>query len=408
LRYIDFVDLNFKPKETDLICKFYVEPHHQPLHVIAGGVAAESSVGTWTELSTEKPYIKEKAATVFNIANNDIDIAYPQELFEIGNMPNILSSIAGNVFGLEDIANLRLNDIIFPEKIVNSFLGPRYGIDGVRKVLGVDNRPLIGTIIKPKLGLVTEDHAKVAYDSWIGGCDIVKDDENLSSQEFNKFEDRVLKTLEKRDLAEDETGEKKAYLINVTAETMEMMRRAEFVEDHCGRYMMIDVLTCGWSGLQTIRNQDYNLIIHAHRAGHAAFTRNPHHGINMVVIAKVARLIGVDQLHIGTAIGKMSEKVDEVQRNKKVITEPMFNVRRVMPVASGGLHPGMVPKLIEYIGWNQIIQAGGGIHGHPDGTVKGAMAFRQAIDAVMKGKPLSEYAENYSELEKALIKWPEL
>ena len=128
----------------------------------------------------------------------------------------------------------------------------------------------------------------------------------------------------------------------------------------------------------------------------------------MVVIAKVARLIGVDQLHIGTAIGKMSEKVDEVQRNKKAITEPMFNVRRVMPVASGGLHPGMVPKLIEYIGWDQIIQAGGGIHGHPNGTVKGAMAFRQAVDAVMKGKPLSEYAKDYAELEKALIKWPEL
>lgn len=406
MRYIDFVNLDYNPKETDLICKFYVEPHTQPLQVIAGGVAAESSVGTWTELSTEKPYIKKKAATVFNITNNEVEIAYPQELFEAGNMPNILSSVAGNVFGLEDIANLRLNDIIFPEKIVNSFSGPKYGIEGVRKALGVKKRPLVGTIVKPKLGLVTEDHAKVAYDAWRGGCDIVKDDENLSSQEFNKFEDRVLRTLEKRDKAEAETGEKKVYLINVSAETMEMIRRAEFIEDHCGRYMMIDILTCGWSGLQTMRNADYNLIIHAHRAGHAAFTRNPYHGINMVVIAKVARLLGVDQLHIGTAIGKMSEKVDEVQRNKKAITEPMLNVKSVMPVASGGLHPGMVPKLIEYIGWDQVIQAGGGIHGHPDGTVKGAMALRQAVDAVMEGKALSQYAEDHSELEKALIKWP--
>ena len=117
MRYIDFVNQNYTPKETDLICEFYVEPRDQPLDVIAGGVAAESSVGTWTDLTTEKPYIKEKAATVYDINGNDIKIAYPVELFEPENMPNILSSIAGNVFGLEDIENLRLNNIHFPKEI---------------------------------------------------------------------------------------------------------------------------------------------------------------------------------------------------------------------------------------------------------------------------------------------------
>jgi len=408
MRYIDFVNLKYRPKDTDLICDFYLEPLDQPLDVIAGGVAAESSVGTWTELTTEKPYIKEKAATVFDIQGNDIRIAYPIELFEPGNMPNILSSVAGNVFGLEDIANLRLNDITFPKELMGSFKGPEYGIQGIREITGVHGRPLVGTIVKPKLGLVVRDHAKVAYDSWLGGCDVVKDDENLSSQKFNPFEERVIETIEKRDRVESETGEKKVYLINVTAEVELMKKRAQFVEDVGGRYMMIDILTTGWSSLQTMRDAGFKLIIHAHRAGHAAFTRSYVHGINMVVLARVARLLGVDQLHVGTAVGKMAETRDEVLANKEACVEPMGDIKPVMPVASGGLHPGMVPKLVEYFGNDTVIQAGGGIHGHPDGTVKGAMALRQAVDAAVEGITLEEYAKTHKELGKALTRWPVL
>jgi ribulose-bisphosphate carboxylase large chain len=408
MRYIDFVNLKYRPKDTDLICDFYVEPLNQPLDVIAGGVAAESSVGTWTELTTEKPYIKEKAATVFDIQGNDIRIAYPVELFESGNMPNILSSVAGNVFGLEDVANLRLNDITFPMELISSFKGPQYGIQGVRELTGVHGRPLVGTIVKPKLGLVVRDHAKVASDSWLGGCDVVKDDENLSSQKFNPFEERVIETIEKRDRAESETGEKKVYLINVTAEVELMKKRAQFVEDVGGRYMMIDILTTGWSSLQTMREAGFKLIIHAHRAGHAAFTRSHVHGINMVVLARVARLLGVDQLHVGTAVGKMAETKEEVLANKEACVEPMGDIKPVLPVASGGLHPGMVPKLVEYFGNDTVIQAGGGIHGHPDGTVKGAKALRQAVDAVVAGITLEEYAKTHNELSKALTKWPVL
>ena len=408
MRYIDFVNLKYRPEDTDLICDFYVEPLNQPLDVIAGGVAAESSVGTWTELTTEKPYIKEKAATVFSIKGNNVRIAYPIELFEPGNMPNILSSVAGNVFGLEDVANLRLNDITFPKELISSFKGPRYGIKGVRDITGVHGRPLVGTIVKPKLGLVVKDHARVAYESWLGGCDVVKDDENLSSQKFNPFEERVIETIEQRDRAESETGEKKVYLINVTAEVELMKKRAQFVEDVGGRYMMIDILTTGWSSLQTMRDAGFKLIIHAHRAGHAAYTRSHVHGINMVVLARVSRLLGVDQLHVGTAVGKMAETKDEVLANKEACVEPMGDIKPVLPVASGGLHPGMVPKLVEYFGNDTVIQAGGGIHGHPDGTVKGSVALRQAVDAAVAGIPLEEYAKTHGELAKALTQWPVL
>ena len=405
MKYVDFVNQTYTPKTTDLICDFYVEPIGISLKEAAGGVAAESSVGTWTELTTIKPYVERLAACVFSIENNNIRVAYPIELFEEYNMPNILSSVSGNVFGLRTIKNLRLNDINLPKELVDSFKGPKYGRDGIRELLDVHDRPLIGTIVKPKLGLKTVDHAKVAYDAWVGGCDVVKDDENLSSQRFNPFEERVLATLEMRERAERETGEKKVYMVNVTAETEEMLKRAQFVVDHGGRYLMIDILTCGFSALETLRNQDFGLVIHAHRAGHAAFTKNPLHGISMKVIAKVARIIGVDQLHVGTVVGKMSETKEDVSKNCEALTGDMYGINDVLPVASGGLYPQLVPALISFFGNDFVIQAGGGIHGHPKGTVSGAIALRQAVKATVQGVSLEEYAESHKELQIALKTW---
>jgi ribulose-bisphosphate carboxylase large chain len=405
LKYVDFVDLDYTPKETDVVCTFYVEPKGISLKEAAGGVAAESSVGTWTELTTEKAYVRKLAAHVFSINGNTMKIAYPMELFEFGNMPNMLSSIAGNVFGLRTLRNLRLNDVEFPKEVVNSFRGPKYGIEGIRKLLKVYDRPLVGTIIKPKLGLKTTDHARVAYEAWIGGCDIVKDDENLSSQRFNPFEERVMKTLEKRDQAENETGEKKVYMINITAETSEMIRRAELVLKQGGEYVMVDILTCGFAALQSLRDRDLDLVIHAHRAGHAAFTRNPKHGISMRVITKIARMIGVDQLHVGAVVGKMAETKKEVSENVEALKMKMGGLKVVLPVASGGLYPRLVPSLIDFFGKDFVIQAGGGIHGHSDGTVAGARAMRQAVDATLKGVSLNEYAKTHKELEAALQTW---
>jgi ribulose-bisphosphate carboxylase large chain len=143
LKYVDFVDTAYKPKETDLLCAFYVEPEGISLKEAAGGVAAESSVGTWTDLTTEKPYVKKLAAHVYRIDGNVIKIAYPVELFEDGNMPNILSSVAGNVFGLKALKNLRLLDITFPKALLAGFKGPQYGIAGIRKLVKVPKRLLL-------------------------------------------------------------------------------------------------------------------------------------------------------------------------------------------------------------------------------------------------------------------------
>jgi ribulose-bisphosphate carboxylase large chain len=405
LKYIDFVNVNYEPSNRDIVCDFSLESEEFSMEEAAGGVAAESSIGTWTELTTSKSYVEKLKATVFEIERDNCKIAYPFELFELGNMPNILSSISGNVFGLEALKSLRLNNIIFPERLIKSFKGPKYGISEIRRILNVENRPLVGTIIKPKLGLAIKDHARVAYEAWIGGCDVVKDDENLSSQLFNPFKERVIETLKMRDKAEKETNEKKAYMVNVTAETNEMLERAEFVQDNGGRYMMVDIITCGFSSLQTLVNHNLDLILHAHRAGHAAFTRFRNHGISMKVIAKIARTIGVDQLHVGTAVGKMADTRNEVKENIEALKKPMYGVRPVLPVASGGLHPRLIPDLIEIFGNDFVIQAGGGIHGHKKGTISGAIAMRQAVDSVIKGKTLEEYSKTHRELLIALDTW---
>nr|VDD89007.1 RuBisCO long chain, Form III-b [uncultured archaeon] len=418
-RGLEFVDLKYKPNKKDLICLFRVEPNRISLKKAANTVALESSVGTWTDVSSEKEYVKKLRAKVFSISekNKKVKIAYPSELFEKGNAPNILSSIAGNIFGMKAVKNLRLEDVSFPRTILSSFSGPKYGISGIRKMLKIYDRPLLGTIIKPKLGLKTEDHAKVAYGAWKGGCDLVKDDENLSSQKFNIFEERIARTLEMQNKAEEETGEKKAYLVNVTAETKEMLRRAELVEDLGGKYVMLDILTAGFSALQTLRQANFKLAIHAHRAMHAAFTRNKKHGISMMTIADISRLIGVDSLHIGTVIGKLEGNLIEVSQlkdeieNKKVketkirLSQDWYNIKPVFAVCSGGLHPLHFPYLIRHLGRDIILQCGGGLHGHPSGTIWGARAARQAIEATTQGISLKEYAKGHKELKQAIDFW---
>ncbi|MFH1787333.1 MAG: type III ribulose-bisphosphate carboxylase [archaeon] len=412
----EFIDLKYRPK-NDLVCLFKIIPNRISIEKAANTVALESSVGTWTKIKS-RDYVERLRAKVYSIKKNGwVKIAYPQELFESDNVPNILSSIAGNIFGMKAVKAIRLEDVSFPKAILKSFKGPKYGVDGIREIMKIKSRPLIGTIIKPKLGLNTKHHAQSAYESWSGGCDIVKDDENLASQKFNEFRERIARTLEKAYQAEEETGERKAYLINVTAETKEMIKRAQLAEDLGCRYVMIDIITAGWAALQTLREANFKLIIHAHRAMHAAFDRNPDHGMSMMVIADFARLIGVDQIHIGTGIGKLEGKIKDIQeieddiskrnvkQTQKRLAQNWLKLKPVMPVSSGGLYPGHVPFLIKHLGKDLVIQAGGGVHGHPFGTKSGAIAMRQAVEAVLRKKSLKDYSGTHVELEEALNQW---
>jgi len=261
---LDYIKLNKNYDQKNYIhAEFYMQSTLSDKQA-AAALATESSIGTWTEVSTmEKKKFKRLAARVYEISRkyNRVKVAYPLDLFEKGNIPQLLSSVAGNVYSLKEITSLRLINLHFPPSYIKSFPGPNFGQKGIRKVTKVKNRPLIGVIIKPKLGLSPARHAQVAHQVLKNGADLVKDDENLTNQKFNPFKQRVVKTLKKVKQIEKTSKTKKLVAFNVTASTPEMIKRAKFVKKQGGRCIMIDLVTAGFSGLQALREANLGLII---------------------------------------------------------------------------------------------------------------------------------------------------
>ena len=418
--YLDFVDLKYRPSKTDLVCLFRFEPSNISKTEAAGRIASESSAGTWTTLTRLPSTIGRVMARSFEISGNYVKVAYPIDIWESGNIPQLLSGVAGNIFGMKALKNLRLVDVLLPVQYTRYFQGPEFGISGVRKMLKVRKRPITGAVAKPKIGWSAQEHAEIAYETWLGGFDLVKDDENLTSTWFNKFELRVKLSAKMRDRAEKETGARKSSLINITGETREMERRARLLHDFGFEYAMIDVVTVGMSALQTMRDvcHDYKLAIHAHRAMHASFDRNPSHGISMLLLAKICRMIGVDQIHIGTVVGKLAGTRQEVldirdeitsmrmqERARRSLGQDWKGIKPVLPVSSGGIHPGIIPDVLKIMGNEIVLLVSGGIHGHPDGTRAGANAAMQSIEAAISGVGLREYAKTHADLRTALEKW---
>ena len=415
----EFVDFSYKPKPSDVVCLCRIEPAREiKIEKAAANVALESSVGTWDKVAgLNVKLIKRLGAKVYSLEGNYVKIAYPLELFELGNMPSILSGIAGNIFGMNMIKHLRLEDVSFPKQMIKSFKGPKYGIDGIRKKIKIYDRPLVGTIVKPKLGLGASGHANYAYQAWKGGLDLVKSDENLTNQSFNRFKERFRKTIKMKERVEKETGEKKIYVENVTAETKEMKKRARFIQDNGGNCAMVDVIVTGWSSFQTIREENLDLFLHVHRAGHGMFTEDPRQGMSMLTVAKLVRIIGGDNLHIGAIFGKMKGGKEEVRKigdnirnslikeEKKLLGQDWYGTNPMFAVCSGGLHPGLLPKLINVMGKETIYQAGGGVGANRLGIIVGAKAMRQAVDAAIERIPIREYAKKHKELNTALDQW---
>jgi len=406
--------------ESNIIATYYVEG--KSISPLEAGVkiAAEESIGTWTEITTATEWcIRNLATKVYewrdeNETTGIVKMAYPDALFDVetGGIPNILSIVAGNLFGMSSLRNVRLLDLQFPSEVVKLFKGPKFGIRGVRSLVGTleSGRPHLGTIIKPKVGLNPEDTAKVAYEAAIGGVDFIKDDETLTNQRFCPLAERVTSVMEAMDRVKSETGRTVLYSPDITTETHRVLELADVALEHGAPALMVDVFPSGFSAVRALaEDPSVNVPIHVHRCMHAAMTRNPKHGISMMVVAKLVRLAGGDQLHTGTVAGKMGEKsrgtMDEIIALNDFMKSDFYGLKTVFPVASGGVHPGIVEANIEALGKDLVIQAGGGIHGHPKGTRAGAAAMRQAMDAAVKGVPVEEYAMDHEELKLAVQKW---
>ena len=398
----------------DLIATYYFKPKAgvSPEYA-AQAICEEQTTGTWTDIST----VNEKTAYVHAFDGEVIEVvpsgngfqtklSFPYEIFEPGNIPQYLSVIAGNLFGLGKLDGVRLLDIDIPEGLDGT--GPKFGIEGIRKLCGTDitRRPHVGTIIKPKVGLTPKDTAAVAYQAAIGGVDLIKDDETLTDQKFCPLMARLEMVMEALERAKEETGRQVLYALNVTTGGDRILEVASTAVKAGANMLMVDVLTAGFSAVQCLAaDPSINVPIHVHRTMHGAMTRNPEHGIAMRPIAKLVRVCGGDQLHTGTVSGKMGGKAAEILGDNAALTRPAGKLLPVFPVASGGLHPGKVNAEIITLGNEIVLQAGGGIHGHPDGTAAGACAMRQAVDAALLGVSADEYAKTHVELRKALEKW---
>jgi ribulose-bisphosphate carboxylase large chain len=406
---------DYRPLDTDLVVLFRITPQAgvDPEEA-AAAVAGESSTATWTVVWTDRltacELYRAKAYKVEPVPNTGPGtqtaqqyfawIAYDLDLFEEGSIANLTASIIGNVFGFKAIKALRLEDMRIPVAYLKTFQGPATGIVVERERLDKFGRPLLGATTKPKLGLSGRNYGRVVYEALRGGLDFVKDDENINSQPFMGWRDRFLYCMEAVNRASAATGEVKGHYLNVTAGTMEdMYERAEFARELGSMIIMID-LVVGYTAIQSMAKwaRRNDMILHLHRAGNSTYSRQKNHGMNFRVICKWMRMAGVDHIHAGTVVGKLEGDPLMIRGFYDTLREPrteanlehgLFfdqdwaSLRKVMPVASGGIHAGQMHQLIHYLGEDVVLQFGGGTIGHPMGIQAGATANRVALEAMI-------------------------
>ena len=431
-RKMGYWEPDYEPKDTDVIALFRVTPQDgvDPIEA-AAAVAGESSTATWTVVWTDRltacEKYRAKCYRVDPVPNAPGQyfayIAYDLDLFEPGSVANLAASIIGNVFGFKPLKALRLEDMRLPVALVKTFDGPPTGIVVERERLDKFGRPLLGATVKPKLGLSGRNYGRVVYEALKGGLDFTKDDENINSQPFMHWRDRFLYCMEAVNRAQAATGEVKGTYLNVTAATMEdMYERAEFARELGSVIVMID-LVIGYTAIQSMAKwaRRNDTILHLHRAGHGTYTRQKTHGVSFRVIAKWMRLAGVDHIHAGTVVGKLEGDPNATRgyydicredfnpqqlENGVFFDQDWASLRKVMPVASGGIHAGQMHQLLDLLGEDVVLQFGGGTIGHPQGIQAGATANRVALEAmIMARNEGRDYLKEGPEILNAAAKW---
>jgi ribulose-bisphosphate carboxylase large chain len=404
---------------------YYIETPLAPEEA-AQILAGEQSSGTFVAIPGETEELKQRfAARVESVEVKDI-VAYPSlqgsasknstyhraeikiswstENFGY-NLPVLISTLQGNLYELRQFTGLKLMDIELPPSYGDHYRGPHFGIEGCRKLTAVSGRPLIGTIIKPSIGLTVTETASIVRTLTEAGIDFIKDDELLSSSANSLFEERVKEVMKVINAWADRTGKKVMYAFNISGEIDEMLQRYETIVKHGGTCAMISVNSVGLAGTKKICDQG-QLAIHGHRNGWGMLTRHPLLGIAFKAYQKIWRLAGVDQLHVNGIQNKFWESDDSVVESIQSCLTKMYTHKTVLPVVSSGQWGGQAPETYRRTQTIDLLyMAGGGIMAHPMGAAAGVTALHQAWNAAMNGMSIEEAADQYPELAKSVEKF---
>ena len=384
---------------------------------LAMAIADEQTTGTWIKVgadSMEKTRrFGSRLVALYEVPDIGCDyqsdeppmyiiqIAYPMANFST-SMSALMTILFGNISAS---GMIRLIDVAFPKKFIAQFQGPKFGVQGMRDVLGAPERPLLNAMIKPNIGWTPDEGADLFYKACKGGVDVIKDDElMLADSAFCPLVERVTKFMAAEKRVFEETGEHSLYAVNISDETAKVRDNAYRVLEAGGNCLMVNVYTTGFDTLKMLADDpNINVPILAHVNFAGTMASSTYTGIAApLLVGKITRLAGGDFQINGHPFGKFPVSYKLFYRCFKFFTQPWWNIKPMMYACSGGTTQLAVEKIVKAVGTDVMLAAGGGVHGHPDGSEAGAKSMRQAIDAAMAGIPVVEYAKTHAELARML------
>lgn len=410
---------------------YLIETPLAPAHV-AEVLAGEQSCGTFARVEGETDALRERArASVVSVEELEpsptaslpngwlqrhgrMDGAGPWRRARLcvsfpvanvgANLPTLAAMVSGNLYDLGEVTGLRLESLKLPRAYREQFDLPRQGIAGTRNLTGVQGRPLIGTIIKPNVGLSAEETGALAGRLCAAGVDFIKDDEVCANPAHAPLAERVKSVMRRVRAHRDKTGKLVMVAFNITDETDAMRRHADLIEREGGSCVMASLNWCGYSAVQTLRRHT-PLALHGHRNGFGALSRHPLLGFSFQAWQTLWRLAGVDHMHVHGLQGKFSQTDEEVIASAHDTLTPLCEGLddRVLPAFSNGQWAGTVPATWNSVGSVDLLfMSGGGILAHPDGPAAGVASLQQAWDAMLHGESLAQRASRSHELQGAL------
>lgn len=395
----------------------------------AAVIAGEQSTGTFIKLAAETDELRKRSSAVvesitllgksdkpslpcrkegFVYERGMVSISWP--LDNIGlSLPNLVSTVAGNLFELAELSAIRLIDIDLPIDFASYHPGPQFGASGTKDIIGDHSGPVIGTIIKPSVGLRPSETAELVKVLVEAGIDFIKDDELQANGPACPFRERLEAVMPVINAHAQKTGKQVLYAVNITDDIEQMWRNLDTMRQLGANCAMVCMQSVGLTGLRAVRDH-CAVPIHGHRAGWGLLSRSPNMGISFDVMQKLWRLAGADHLHVNGLGNKFSESDEVVAESAQSVQQPLSQHggpdHFAMPVYSSGQTVWQIEPSRNVLGNDDfILCAGGGIMGHPDGVAHGVLAFREAAEAARQQILVEEYAEAGSALERALASY---